>query len=354
MKPADDSVPTLADVASRAGVARSTVSRVLVADPRLSIREETRARILEAVEQLGYVPNVHARGLRTSRSFSLGVIVPELDNPIFLEIIQGVEKAAVERGYTTLLAHVDPTTLDRAVYRRMILGNRVDGFVVCTLVDRALFDDLTTFGARYLLVNRIDPHGRPSLRVDYDAGTVLALEHLMAQGHRRIGLVLGPLDHYTSTERLAAWRRLLGRAGIEPDPRLVVETDFSFAMARDATRRAFAGLDRPPSAVVALNPMVAAGVLAAARQTALAVPEDLAIVSLSDGVLAEMLEPAVTAVRSPFVELGASAATDLIDLVEKRREAFVDRVLPPLGLALRRSSLPAGGRRASGELAAGG
>ncbi|MDX6751182.1 LacI family DNA-binding transcriptional regulator [Geminicoccaceae bacterium 1502E] len=349
MKPAEDHVPTLADVASRAGVARSTVSRVLVADPRLSIREETRARILEAVEHLGYVPNVHARGLRTSRSFSLGVIVPELDNPIFLEIIGGVEKAAVERGYTTLIAHVDTTKLDRALYRRMILGNRVDGFVVCTLVDRELFDDLVTFGARYLLVNRIDPHGRPSLRVDYDAGTVLALEHLLALGHRRIGLVLGPLDHYTSIERLAAWRRLLGQAGIEPDPKLVVETDFSFAMARDATGRAFAALDRPPEAVVALNPIVASGVLAAARQAGLAVPADLALVSLSDGAPAEMSEPPLTAVRSPFAEMGAIAANDLIDLVEKRKDGFVDRVLAPLELRIRGSSVPAAG--SSDELA---
>lgn len=342
MKTALDRAPTLADVANRAGVSKSTVSRVLVADPRLNIRAETRARILRAVDDIGYVPNVHARGLRTSRSFSLGVIVPELDNPIFMEIIGGVEKAAVERGYTTLIAHVDATTLDRELYRRMILGNRVDGFVVCTMVHRELFDDLVAFGARYLLVNRFDPHDRPSLRVDYDAGTVLALEHLMAQGRRRIALVLGPLDHYTSIDRLAAWRRLLAGAGVEPDPALVVETDFGFASAREGTARALGRLGPPPDAVVALNPVVAAGVLAATRDAGLAVPDDLPLVSLSDGAVAEMLEPPVSAVRSPFAELGAAAAEDLIDVVEKRREGFVDRVLPPLDLLVRRSSAPSG------------
>ena len=316
-----------------AGVAKPTVSRVLLADPLLNVRDEVRTRILEAAAELRYVPNAHARGLRMARSRSLGVIVPELHNPIFLEIIGGVERAAMERGYTTLIAHVSVRHLDHALYRRMVLGNRVDGLVVCTILD----SDLRAIGARYLLVNREDPHGSPSVRIDYAQGVRLAADHLTGAGHRHIGIVLGPLAHYPSSERLRGYRRALAAAGLPYRDALVIETDFTHAQARERAQRLLSGSDRP-TAVIAGNPVLAAGVMAAARECGLALPGELAIVSLSVGPLAEMLNPTLTAIRFPCGDLGALAAHELIELVEGRSDRIGGRVLACDELVVRASS----------------
>ena len=149
-------VATLADVAALAGVDVSTVSRVLGGSTKQRVREETRQRIAQAARELNYRPNLSARGLRTARTYSLGIAVPLLDNPVYYQIILGAERGAYEKGYSLLIAHIEESAGDEAVYARIAQNNRVDGLLVTTLEDNsAILRAVKHAGIPFILVNRM-------------------------------------------------------------------------------------------------------------------------------------------------------------------------------------------------------
>lgn len=331
-------LPRLEDVARRAGVAKSTVSRVLIGEKTLNIREETRQRILEAVRELDYRPNHSARSLRKQRSFSLGVVVPEIDNPVFTTIIQGAQRATLERNYSLLIAYVDRDYPDRELYQRMVHANQVDGLLVTTIQNPGLTAGLRRLGANYILVNRRSGDEDHTVIVDYEAGTRQVVEHLTGLGHRRLGYISGPLAHYTGRRRLAGYRAGLAAAGLPFDPSLIVECEYDRPGAEAAMRRLLDHPDGPPTAVCAANVVVASGILAAAIGRGIAVPDDLSVAALLDAPAAEMVTPRITAMRYPFFELGRIAANDLIEIIENGPGARIERTLAPAGLVERNST----------------
>lgn len=337
-------VPTLADVARHAGVAKSTISRVMSGDRTLSIRDDTRQRILDSVEALGYRPNPSARNLRTARSWSIAYVVPEIDNPIFIQTIHGAERAALERHYSILIAHADTAHPDRDLYHRMVLGNRVEGLLVNTVQDPDLLADLHRLGAPYVLVNRETDRAEHGVILDNEGGVRLAVRHLVELGHRRIGYVSGPTAHYASARRLAGYRSALAEAGMAYDPALFAECQFDRAGAERAAGMILRGgrtaETMPPTAVVAGNLVIASGITAAAASLGIAVPARLSVISLHDVPAAEMMTPRITAVRFPLFDLGWSAANALLDLIEGRIQERIRRVLPPDGITLRDSTGP--------------
>jgi DNA-binding LacI/PurR family transcriptional regulator len=330
----------LEDVARLAGVAKSTVSRVLIGEKTLSIRAETRERVLEAVRTLGYRPDMRARSLRTKRSFSLGLVVPEIDNPAFNTIIQGAQRAALERNYSLLVAYVDKHYPDRELYRRLVNDNQVGGLLVTTIQNPRLTQDLKELGVHHVLVNRELGNGEHTVIVDYEGGTSQAVQYLSALGHRRIGYVSGPAAHYTGRKRLAGFQAGLADAGIAFDPARVAECDYDRAGAEVAIQRLLAHPDGRPTALCTANVAIAAAVLAIAARQGLTVPRDLSVIALLDGPVAEMLTPAITAVRYPSFELGQLAANDLIDIIEGTAPAPAPRILPAGGIVLRQSTAP--------------
>lgn len=333
-------LPTLADVARRAGVAKSTISRVLSNDRSLNIRDETRQRILAAVEALGYRPNPSARNLRTARSWSIAFVVPEIDNPIFIQTIHGAQRAAVERHYSILIAHMDAAHLDRELYQRMVLGNRVEGLLVNTVRHPALLADLRRLDSPYVLVNRETDRPDHGVILDNEGGVRLAVRHLLELGHRRIGYVSGPTAHYASARRLAGYRSALDDAGIGYDPDIFAECQFDRAGAERAAR-AILRAGRPPTAMVAGNLVIASGITAAAATLGIPVPARLSVIALHDVPAAEMMTPRITAVRFPLFDLGWTAANALIDLIEGRIDGRIQQVLPPAGIVTRDSTGPA-------------
>ena len=328
---------TISDVAKAAGVSIGAVSRILNKDPSLAVRDETRVAVHQAMTDLGYSPNPHARSLRMARTGTLAMILPEIDSPAFLPIIQGVQKAVHARGYSMLLGGVGPDADDPGLPERLLLRNRVDGFLVSSgLREAETLAALRSVDAPAVLLNRYLDERQPHVLLDDEAGAVALVRHLTGLGHRRIGF-LGSPERFLGTRRVAGYRTALEEAGIAFDPALVGDAGYT----REGGERAMLALLSlriPPSAVFATNNLVAAGALVAAGRRSLSVPTDLSIGSFYDGPVAELLHPSLTAVRFPLEQLGFRAAAMLIDLVEGKQVVDTSVVLPHEEVVVRSST----------------
>jgi LacI family transcriptional regulator len=339
---------TLADVAAAAGVDTSTASRVLNGDPGHRVSAPTRERVTAAAKALGYQPNPLARGLRTARSQTLGIAVPQLENPVFPEIILGAETAARERGYVLLISHSDDAKGDASHYEQLARVSRVDGLLVATLEDEVpLARSLARTAVPFVVLNR--RLSGPCNHVVFDsfAAAQMATDHLLLLGHRCIGHLAGRAEGYNGIRRLAGYRASLEAAGVAFDPARVVEARYSFEGGELAMRELLTRSPRP-SAVVASTVLAAAGALKHLHACGIRVPEDMSLVGIHDVAVAEMLHPPLTTVRLPLREMGARATHGLIDLIERRTDGIACS-LPPERLVVRESTAPppraAGGDR---------
>ena len=326
-------------MAAAAGVDASTASRVLNQGPEQRVSPETRERILAAARALDYRPNLLARGLRTARSFSLGIAVPQLENPVFPEIIFGAEQAARARGYALLIAHSDDADGDAGAYHRLAQVSRADGLLVATLEDaNVLRQALSRAAVPYVVLNRqLDPDSH-QITFDGRAAGRLATEHLLALGHRDIAHLSGRAAGFNGPQRLAGYRAALEAAGIAFREELVVPAGYTFEGGERAMAELLARGVRC-TAVVTATVLAAAGAMKLLHARGLQIPHDLSVVGIHDAALADMLYPALTTVRLPLREMGAAATDGLIDLIERKAERF-SRTLDPDGLVLRASTAP--------------
>lgn len=331
---------TLLDVARAAGVDPSTASRILRGESGQRVREETRARILRAAADLDYRPNPIARGLRSARTYSLGILVPQLDNPVFAAAILGAEAAAEARGYSLLISHRRPGVSGAGHYRRLSEANRVDGLLVATLdEDRALDAELDAVTIPHVVLNQFRPSAPVCVVMDTRAAARIALDHLLSLGHRRIAHLAGRTGGFNAAQRLAGYEDALRAAGLSLEPGLVATAGYTAEGGAEAMR-AILARGRPPSAVFAATLISAAGALGVLHEAGLRVPEDVSIISVHDAPLARLLYPPLTTVRLPTERMGYLAAVALADLVEGRQPALV-APLPPDGLIERGSTAPA-------------
>lgn len=333
---------TLSDVARAADVDTSTASRVLNGDPGHRVGASTRERVLAAAKALGYQPNPLARGLRTARSSTLGIAVPQLENPVFPEIILGAETAARERGYALLISHSDDAGGDARHYEHLARVSRVDGLLVATLEDdERLARSLARTGVPFVVLNRKLADGGNHVVFDNVEAARMATEHLIGLGHRRIAHLAGSTSGYNGVSRLAGYRAALEEADIAFDPSLVTEAGYTFS---GGERALYALLARgeAPTAAVAATVLAAAGALKGLHARGMRVPQEMSIVGIHDVAMAEMLHPPLTTVRLPLRDMGARAAGALIDLIERKSETVATE-LAPQGLVVRASAAPPGG-----------
>jgi len=331
---------TLKELAAKSGVHPSTVSRIVNDDPQLRVSAETRARVKELVKKTGYRPDGMARGLKLRQSFVLGVLVPDVLNPLFAAIFRGVEDAALEEGYTVILSSTDGHE-DRERDIMLTLQSRmIDGMVVASASLRdASVRWLREHGIPHVLVNRYSDQKDYFVGTDDRAGARLATEHLLGLGHRRIAHLAGSPRYSTAVNRRRGYEEALKAAGIDADPGIIVETSLVAGGGVQATHRL---LDRrkPPTAVVAVNDVAAVGAYDAAEQMGLRIPADLAITGYNDIPLAARLRPGLTTIHVPAQEFGRAAARMLLEqMVAGRREP--KRVVLPPELIVRGSTDPA-------------
>ncbi len=299
---------SIKDIAKAAGVSHSTVSRALSDSPL--IKAETKARIQQLAQEMGYSPDAIARSLVTQRTHTVGVVVTTITDPFVAEVVQGIEDKAQENDYSVILASSASEPERELAAVEMLRAKRVDSLIVTSSRVGALYlEHLERFGVPVVLINN---HNRQSGRytfsvsVDNQHGGHLATAHLIQRGHRRIVYVSGPADHSDDAERLAGYRQALDESSITFDPTLVVHGNGRLDGGERALRT-LAGLAEPPTAVFCYNDMTAIGLISAARQAGLSVPDDLAVVGFDDIPLAAHVYPSLTTVAQHQRDMGRQA-----------------------------------------------
>ncbi len=299
---------SIKDIAKAAGVSHSTVSRALSDSPL--VKAETKARIQRLAQEMGYTPDAIARSLVTRHTRTVGIVVTTITDPFVAEVVQGIEDTAQQNDYSVILASSASEPERELAAVEMLRAKRVDSVIVTSSRVGALYlEHLERFGVPVVLVNN---HNRQSGRytfsvsVDNQHGGHLATTHLIQRGHRRIGYVSGPADHSDDAERLAGYRQALDESSITFDPALVVHGNGRLDGGERALRT-LARLAEPPTAVFCYNDMTAIGLISAARQTGLSVPEDLAVVGFDDIPLAAHVYPSLTTVAQPQRDMGRQA-----------------------------------------------
>jgi LacI family transcriptional regulator len=311
---------TLKELAARAGVHTSTVSRVVNRDPGLRIAPVTRARIEALLRETEYRPNGVARGLKLRQTLVFAVVIPDITNPFFAALFRGIEDGAAPRGYQVLLCNTDGSTDRQRAHLHSLLARRVDGVI---LASSFLKDPdvrwLRKQRVPYVLVNRFsDEELDPFVGSDDVTGARLATGHLLGLGHVRIGHLAGQPSVSTGVLRRRGFQATMAEAGFRVAPELTVESGFVEEGGMRATERLLA-LRKPPSAIFAVTDMVAVGAYGVARRLGLRVPEDLAIVGYNDIPLAERLIPALTSVHVPIHDFGSAAADLLFEQIDGGR-----------------------------------
>ena len=304
---------TLKELASRANVHPSTVSRVVNQDPSLRIAPATRARIEALLRETEYRPNGVARGLKLQRTLVLAVVIPDVTNPFFGGLFRGVEDGAAPGGYQVLLCNTDGSPDRQRAHLHALIARRVDGIILASsfLKDPAV-RWLRHQHTRYVLVNRFSDEGAdPFVGSDDVAGARLATQHLIELGHRRVGHLAGQITVSTGVLRRRGFQAALDEAGLGSSPELIAESGFVEEGGARAMARLLS-LPKPPTAVFAVTDMVAVGAYGLARSFGLRVPEDVAIVGYNDIPLASRLVPGLTTVHVPIHEFGSAAARLLL------------------------------------------
>lgn len=333
---------TLRDVARLAGVHPGTVSRALNPQTRGLVNERTARRVLDAAQELGYRPNPIARGLRTNRSNTIGVLVPDLLNPLFAAVVRGIEDGLREAGYTPLIANTDnDADRERVAYEAMS-ARQVDGFIAATARrDHWLLADQVRTGVKVVLVNRrVDSDALPAVTGDDHEGVRLAVEHLARLGHRRIAHLAGSQTLYTGWSRHLGFLDAMEASGLEVDPDLVV---FSDAFTEREGARCCGELLRSGlgfTAIMAGNDLLALGCYDALEEHGLRCPEDVSVVGYNDMPFVDRFRPPLTTVRVPHYELGATAAGLMLEQL-RGADAPPRQLLLAPELVVRGSTAPA-------------
>ena len=332
---------TLSDVAALAGVSVSAVSRVLSNAPSSRVSGATRLRIEDAARELNYHPNFAARALKFSRTNVVALVVPDLTNAIFSELMRGVEEAAAELGYMVLLARAESMQPTAATMAKLVGEGRVDGILV------QVGDNMTTEDLAGILDGRVPAVLINSRREDHvgsvilpdEDGVAVAVDHLVSLGHSSIGLVNGLPTTDSAERRRSGFDQAMAVAGLPVNPDFVTSLGYDPQQGR-AAMRAIGALAERPTALVVANVNAALGLLVEARTLGIGVPQDLSIVAIHDAWTAANAWPPLTTVRMPLYELGKVSMAAIFDRI--RTQAIDDVVVrsPAPELVLRESTAP--------------
>lgn len=331
---------TIADVASLAGVHPGTVSRALNAKTQSQVNPETAVRVREAAKQLGYAPNPIARGLRTSSSMTIGVIIPDLTNPIFPPMVRGIDSYLAPHGYSSVVVNTDGSDEAERLQFDALVNRQVDGFIFATgHSGPSVAAEAYRRGIRAVMVNR-DSRGVPYPAVvgDDAQGIRASLSYLQDLGHVRVVHLAGPAGFSTSEIRARAFEEGCRELGL--DGRTVATSAYSVDEGQRTMDDVLSASGWRPTAVVAGNDLLALGVYHSLRLHGLTCPDDVSVVGFNDMPFAGDFQPPMTTVRTPHFALGAESARVLLDRIDQEGLPAV-RVVLPVELIVRASTGPA-------------
>ncbi len=319
---------TIKQIAERASVSAATVSHVI--NNTRYVSDEVRARVDAAVAALGYVPNAVARSLRMQGTQTLGMMIPNICNNFFAELVRAVEDECYRQGYSLILCNSEDDPAKQIAYLRILMSKRVDGLVV---ISSGRDDDLrallaTTWLPLVIVDREIEGVSADLVEVDHEHGGYLAARHLLDLGHRHIAAIGGPSDLIVSRQRIFGFERALREAGIPHRGDYLVNANFTTQGGYEAARRLLA-LAKRPTGVFACNDLLALGAIHAIREARLSVPEDISIVGFDDIALAAFVSPRLTTIRQPKQRIGELAAQLLIGRIKGQRDEVLRKVLEP-------------------------
>ena len=308
---------TIRDIARLAGVSKSTVSRVLNAHS--NVDAATRERILNVMQEHGFMPNAAATGLAKGHNPLIGLLVPALTWELVTDVLQGVAAVIEDTQYEIILYSASPEKDFSFIIDRMLATNMAVGLLALlhTQSPQHLVE-LHERGLPVVLINHVASRANlPWVGIDNAAAASVAVRHLLDLGHRRIGCILGLPEIPCTHDRYQGYCQALHEAGLEVDPALVLQGDYTCEGGRHCARQFFA-MDTPPTAIFASNDLTAYGVLQAAEEQGIRIPEDVALVGFDDIPPSAHVQPPLTTIHHPFKEMGRHAAQLLLTLINQR------------------------------------
>ena len=330
---------TIRDVAARAGVSTATVSRTL-ANPDV-VSADTRARVLQAVRATGYTPNMAARNLRARRAMMVLVVVPNVSNSFFAEVLRGIDDELVASGYGMIIGNLDNLVEREARYVDLVFAGQVDGVLLMSgRVPEANGRKMSAAGLPMATICvAIAGSGLPYVMVDDDTASRAVVQHLVALGHRRLGYIGGPAGNMNEIGRRAGFVAALAEAGIDPRTATFWPGDFMLE-AGVAAGQAFLASKRRPTAVYAASDYMAIGFMRTVADGGVRIPDEVSVVGFDGIEFSEFTEPRLTTIRQPRHELGVTGARILLAQLAdgEKRPRGVHLAAP---LVLRESTGPA-------------
>jgi len=312
------SAPTMKNVAEAARVSKSTVSHVI--NGTRFVDEETKRRVQRAIDELGYLPNAAARSLTTKRSQTLGVIVGDVANHFFSELLQGVEETVRSEKYSLIVCNTGETLELEDHYIQLLLSHKVDGIIAMATSEQWM--SVREAQVQHLPIVFVDRafaglEGERFVGVDNVRGAYLAAEHLIELGHRKIGTLAGAQGLSTMRDRLRGFRQAMDDHGLEVPAEWIVPSALSAEAGHAAANQILATRERPTALFIANN-YLTLGTLHALKDNGLRCPEDLSIVGFDDHPWAAVTEPPLTVVRQPAMRIGATAGQMILDSIHGR------------------------------------
>jgi LacI family transcriptional regulator len=329
-------LPTINDVAKRAGVSPVTVSRVI--NNAGNVSAATREKVKWAIEELGYVPSVAARSLRSKRTRSLALIVPDITNAFWTTVARGVEDAAQSSDYSVFLYNTDEDPSKQLRCLDVIASQRVDGVIIAPYdSDVRNLSRLRNHNIPTVLIDRhIEGWDVDSVRSDSVSGARALVQHLINLGHKRIAMISGPMNTSTAEDRVTGYRLALTEAGISPDPRLIKRGEYRAISGEHLTYQLL-NEELSPTAVFAANNAIAMGVIDALGKRGLRIPQDIALVCFDDLPNASRFFPFLTVVVQPAYDMGVNAAQLLLSQLDAEVNLPPRHVVLPTRLIIRYS-----------------
>ncbi len=322
---------TLKDIAEKTGVSVSTVSRVLHDNSkRYKISDDTTARVKLVAKDLGYRVNALARGLRQQKTSEIGVIIPDISNPFFSDIVKSLANELRKKGYNFILYDSDEDINIESAGVKSLLEKRVDGLIIASVGQDFLhIQKVRDADIPVVVVDRcFDDLDIDSVSVDNVKGSLLAVNHLINEGHKRIAFIQGLLGTYANKTRLEGYKQALQTAGIPIDDQLIVGDDFR-SFNGYLNTKSLLNLSNPPTAIFTAGDLIALGTLEACKEMNISIPYDLSLITFDDPVFASYLSPALTAVEQPRLKIAEIAVAMLYSRIKNPNDERKKILLEP-------------------------
>ncbi|MGG3467287.1 LacI family DNA-binding transcriptional regulator [Neobacillus pocheonensis] len=307
----------IVDVAKKANVSTATVSRV-ISKPE-TVKEATTKKVLKAIEDLKYQPNILARQLRRLETKTVMVVVPDITNPFFSNVLRGIESVAVSKGYQVLLGDTENNIDRENGYLNNLKQKKADGMVLLTArMNSFVVEEAADHFPVVLACEYIEGSNIPTVSIDNISGARKATEYLINLGHKRIGCITGPLSIVLGRDRLRGYNQAMAQYNLPMDHNWVQEGDFTYESGFNLMKKLLA-LQKSPTAIFAANDEMAIGAIKAINSKGLKVPDDFSVIGFDDIKISSIFEPPLTTIAQPAFQIGLRAMELLIKLMNKEQ-----------------------------------